>query len=290
MRRAALDAFLAEQIADAKAAGRAVLGAPQGHDDEGLRPDHLRPRRGAVLPGRLRRARRRPAPRSAATPTTAWPACSPRSAKLPADRAAAIEAAIAEAYDDGPALAMVDSEPRDHQPARAQRRHHRRLDAGGDPLVGPDVERRRRAAGHQVRHPGLVLRPAVRRDGRLLPRARRLRPDHHGHHAQRRADGAEGRGVRQPRQDLRDRRRRHRAGGRRRRQRRCSRTRSPSRRHLAGLPDQGRPDPQLGASWPCRAPGRPARRRCSGWTRPAATTPRCSRRSAPSSPSSTPTG
>ncbi len=31
-------------------------------------------------------------------------------------------------------------QPRHHQPARAQRHHHRRVDAGDDPLVGPDVE------------------------------------------------------------------------------------------------------------------------------------------------------
>ena len=73
-------------------------------------------------------------------------------------------------------------------------------------IVRADVERRGRAAGHEVRHPGFVLRAALRRDGRLLPRARRVRPDDDGHHAQRRADGAEGRGVRQPRQDVRDRR------------------------------------------------------------------------------------
>ena len=39
--------------------GRAVLGAPQGHDDEGLRPDHLRPRRPGLLPDALRAVRRR---------------------------------------------------------------------------------------------------------------------------------------------------------------------------------------------------------------------------------------
>ena len=38
---------------------RAVLGAPQGHDDEGLRPDHLRPRRAGVLPDAVRAVRRR---------------------------------------------------------------------------------------------------------------------------------------------------------------------------------------------------------------------------------------
>jgi isocitrate dehydrogenase len=39
--------------------------------------------------------------------------------------------------------------PGHHQPARAERRHHRRVDAGDDPRLGPDVEPRRRAAGHQ---------------------------------------------------------------------------------------------------------------------------------------------
>ena len=107
----------------------------------------------------------------------------------------------------GPSLAMVDSDKRHHQPARAQRRDHRRVDAGGDPLVGPDVERRRRAAGHQVRHPGLVLRRALRRDGRPLPEHGAFDPATMGTDAQRRPDGAEGRGVRQPRQDVRDRRR-----------------------------------------------------------------------------------
>ena len=45
--------------------GRAVLGAPQGHDDEGLRPDHLRPRGAGVLPEDVRRVRRRRSPRPA---------------------------------------------------------------------------------------------------------------------------------------------------------------------------------------------------------------------------------
>ena len=36
--------------------GRAVLGAPQGDDDEGLRPDHLRPRGARLLPEDVRPA------------------------------------------------------------------------------------------------------------------------------------------------------------------------------------------------------------------------------------------
>ena len=52
----------------------------------------------------------------------------------------------ARAWPTGPRLAMVDSDQRHHQPARPERRHRRRLDAGHDPHVGPDVERR---AGEQ---------------------------------------------------------------------------------------------------------------------------------------------
>ena len=143
--------------------------------------------------------------------------------------------------------------PRHHQPARAERRDHRRVDAGDDPQLGPDVERGRRAAGRQGRHPRLQLRRAVRGDDRVLPRARRVRPGDDGHDAERRPDGAEGRGVRQPRQDLRDRRRRHRARRRRRRSR-AARARGRARRPLARLPDQGRARRRLG---PARGRARP---------------------------------
>ena len=52
---AALDAFLAETLRGSQGRRRAVLGAPEGHDDEGQRPDHLRPRREGLLRRRLRR-------------------------------------------------------------------------------------------------------------------------------------------------------------------------------------------------------------------------------------------
>jgi hypothetical protein len=45
-----------------------------------------------------------------------------------------------------------------HQPARAQRRHHRCVDAGDDPHRRQDVGRRRQAAGHQGRDSGSQLR------------------------------------------------------------------------------------------------------------------------------------
>ena len=57
--------------------GRAVLAAPEGHDDEGLRPDHLRPRRPGVLPAAVRRAGRRCCSRPVSTRATAWRASSP---------------------------------------------------------------------------------------------------------------------------------------------------------------------------------------------------------------------
>ena len=61
MRRAALDAVPRRAGRRGQGPGRAVLGAPEGDDDEGVRPDHLRPRRAGVLRGRVRRARRRAA-------------------------------------------------------------------------------------------------------------------------------------------------------------------------------------------------------------------------------------
>ena len=68
-----------------------------------------------------------------------------------------------------------------------------------------------------------------------------------------------------------------RAGGRRARARRCSSTRS--RRATSGaLPDQGRAGRATGCGSRSSARGRPARRPCSGSTRRARTTPRCSRR------------
>ena len=42
---------------------------------------------------------------------------------------------------DGPGAGDGRLRPRHHQPARPQRRDHRRLDAGRDPRLGADVER-----------------------------------------------------------------------------------------------------------------------------------------------------
>ncbi len=48
----------------------------------------------------------------------------------------------------------------DHQSARSERRDHRRVDAGGDPRVGPDVGPRRQALRHDGDDPGPLLRRA----------------------------------------------------------------------------------------------------------------------------------
>ena len=58
MSAAALDEFLEAQVAQGQGRRRPVLRPPQGHDDEGLRPDHLRPRRARLLRRRLRAVRR----------------------------------------------------------------------------------------------------------------------------------------------------------------------------------------------------------------------------------------
>ena len=147
--------------------------------------------------------------------------------------------------------------PGHHQPARAERHHHRRVHAADDPRLREDVERGRRPPGHQGRHPRLVVRGCVRRGHRRLPRPRRVRPGHAGLGAERRAHGAAGRGVRVARQDVRDPRRRHRARREPRRRRRDA-ARGRGRRRVAGVPGEGRPGARLGRS---RGPARPADRR-----------------------------
>ena len=53
----------------------------------------------------------------------------------------------------------------------------------------------------------------------------------------------------------------------------ADRARGRSRRHLAHVPDQGRPDPRLGQARRHPRPRHRRPRRCSGSTRPARTTP-----------------
>ncbi len=182
--------------------GRAVLGPPQGHHDEGLRPDHLRPRRPGVPARGVRHATATRSPPPGSARTTAWAASWPASTRSP--EGAEIKAAIEQGLADGPGAGDGRLQPGDHQPARAQRRHRRRLDAGHDPHLGAHVGSGRRGARHPRGHPGLLVRRHLPGGHRRLPGPRRVRPDDDGLGAQRRADGPGGRGVRLPRQDLRD--------------------------------------------------------------------------------------
>ena len=68
---AALDAFLAADTAGCRGRRPPLLGAPQGDDDEGQRPDHLRPRREGLLRRRVRDLRRQDRRSRASPPTTA---------------------------------------------------------------------------------------------------------------------------------------------------------------------------------------------------------------------------
>ena len=156
---------------------RAVLGAPQGHDDEGLRPDPVRARGAGVLPDAVRAVRRGAEGRRDL-------------AQRRARRAALGRGLAARGRRDrrrrhaGPRRRPRDGDGRlrqgDHQPARPLRRDHRRLDAGDDPPVRPHVGPGRRGGRHPRGHPGLVVRRRLPDRARRLPRPRRLRPGHHG--------------------------------------------------------------------------------------------------------------
>ena len=170
-----------------------------------------------------------------------------------------------------------------HQPARAERRHRRRLDAGDDPHVRPHVGPGRRGARHPRGHPRQLLRRRLPGRHRRLPRQRRLRPDDDGLGAQRRADGPEGRGVRQPRQDLRD-RRRPAASRSSTPPARCS-WRTTSSPATSGGPARPRtPRSATGSSSPSPAPAPRRPRRSSGSTTAVPTTATSSPRSRPTSP------
>ena len=209
MRKAALEAFLAEQIADAKAKGVLFSRAPQGHDDEGLRPDHLRPRREGRSSPTSSSSTATSSPPSAPTPTTGLGGVLADAARsCPADTRAEIEEAITATYETRPGAGAWSTR------AAASPTCTCRATSSSTPRC-----RRRSArsgqmwnADDQLQDTKFVIPDssyAALYDETVehCQRARRLRPDDDGHDAQRRPHGAEGRGVRQPRQDLRDRRR-----------------------------------------------------------------------------------
>ena len=65
---------------------------------------------------------------------------------LPEADRAAIEADLAAVYESRPRARDGRLEQRHHESARAERRHHRRLDARGDSLIRPDVGAGRQAS------------------------------------------------------------------------------------------------------------------------------------------------
>ena len=176
------------------------------------RPDHLRPRRARVLRRRVRR--------STATSST-------RSAPNPANGLASVLTAI----ELLPADAREDVEEAITRRLRVRARRWRwstptagitNLHVPSDVIIDASMPAAIRSSGQMWNAageqqdtkaviPDSTYAAALRGDDRLLPRARRVRPRHDGHDAQRRPDGAEGRGVRQPRQDVRDRGRRARS-------------------------------------------------------------------------------
>jgi hypothetical protein len=165
--------------------------------------------------------------------------------KLPADKKAEIEADIQAAYQNGPGLSMVNSD-----------KGITNLHVPSDVIVDASMPAMIRAGGkvwdaagqdrrHPRRHPGLQLRRHLSGDHRLLQSQRRARSQDHGLRPQRRPDGPGRRGIRLAQQDLRSARERYDAR-RRCRRKRPALPRGRSRRHLARLPDQGRPRPGLG--------------------------------------------
>ena len=136
--------FLAEQIADAQGAGRAVLAAPQGHDDEGLRPDHLRPRRRGVLRPDLRQVRRRARRGRRRPEQRLGQRARGDRRRSPTTPQTEINADIAAIYADASRPRDGRLRPGHHQPPRPERHHRRRVDAGDDPQLRSDVEQGRR--------------------------------------------------------------------------------------------------------------------------------------------------
>jgi isocitrate dehydrogenase len=119
--------------------GRAVLAAPEGHDDEGLRPDHVRRGGGEFYKDVL--AKHADALKQAGfDPNNGIGDLYARLPQLPE--------ACASHQGRPRRRIRASARPGDgqlrqghHQPARAERRHRRRLDAGDDPRLRPHVER-----------------------------------------------------------------------------------------------------------------------------------------------------
>ncbi len=177
MRKAALEEFLAEQIADAKDKGvlfsvhlKATMMKVSdpiifGHAVRQFFPDVFA-QYGADLAS------------VGADPNDGLASVLTALEKLPAEKREAIEDAIDAAYESGPALAMVDSDrgiTNLHVPSDVI------IDASMPAAIrssGQMWNADGRAAGHQVRHPGLLLRrrSTPRRSTSAASTARSTRP------------------------------------------------------------------------------------------------------------------
>ena len=178
MRVAALREFLAAQIARAKAEGvlfSVHLKATMMKVSDPIIFGHVVraffPKSFAEYGDGARRRR-------ASARTTASAASSTALDALP--EGAAIKAAVEAGLADGPGAGDGRLRPGHHQPARAERRHRRRLDAGDDPHLRPHVGPGRQGARHPRRHPRQQLRRHLPGRHRRLPRQRRLRPGDDG--------------------------------------------------------------------------------------------------------------
>jgi isocitrate dehydrogenase len=197
MSRRALRAFLSRADRGREGARLAVLDPPQGDDDEGQRPDPVRARGRSVLRRRVRTARgdaralgrarerrpRRPAREGGRAARRRAARRGGRPPGGPRRRSGARDGELGQG---------------DHQPARAERRDHRRVDAGRDPDVGPDVGTRRRctrpSSSSRTRATRACTRPSSTTARRTAPsiRARwgasrtwaswRRRPQEYGSH------------------------------------------------------------------------------------------------------------
>ena len=191
---------------------RAVLGAPQGHDDEGVRPGRVRPRASRLLRRRLRHVWR-------GAPAAGLDGSNGLGAILSGldglDHGSEIRAAIEQRLADGPRLAMV-TPTRGSPTSTSQATSSSTPRAGDDPHLRTHVGPGRRGGRHPRGDPGLLgMRRSTRSSSTTAAPTGRSTP-RRWTRSQRRAHGAEGRGVRQPRQDLRRRAGRNRRGRRRR--------------------------------------------------------------------------
>ena len=226
MSRAALAGVLRDADRRRQGRGRAAVAAPQGDDDEGVRSDHVRPRRDACTTATCSTSTRRRSTRSASIPTTASATSTRRSRRC-----------------------RPTSRPRSRPTSRPSTRRGRRwrwsirakgitnLHVPSDVIIDASMPAAIRASGQMWGPDGKLHDMKAMIPDRCYAgiyqatiddckAARRIRRAHDGHGVQRRPDGAERRGIRLARQDVRDRGRGHGPRRRRQRARRCSSTRS----------------------------------------------------------------